>query len=156
MTTHDNQRQAILYSYLAGIIDGEGCIRIGLQNKDGKPYNYRPCVSVGMVEDAVVKLLHKEFGGSLLTECVPNLRPIYRWQLVKAPDVKKFLEALYDYLIIKQPQAALLLALVSNYPQSRRISEEELLRRQELYLRIKKLNAVGAAATTNRDESREG
>jgi hypothetical protein len=156
MIPQENQRQAVLAAYIAGIIDGEGCIRIGLQSRDGLPYNYRPSVSIGMVEPQVVNLCKELFGGNVYCEKrVQDLRQIYRWNLVKAPDVKRFLDTISPYLMIKTEQALNVLELVNNYPQSRRMSQEELQRRKELYLISRKLNVTGAAATTNRDDIRE-
>lgn len=156
MIPNDNQRQAVLAAYLAGIIDGEGCIRIGLQNKDGEAYNYRPSISVGMVEHQVVNILKDLFGGNVYCEQrVQDRRPIYRWNLVKAPDVKRCLDTLSPYLLIKKEQAINVLELINNYPKTRHLSSEELQRRKDLYLISKKLNMTGAAATTNRFDIRE-
>ena len=156
MNPHDNTRQALALAYLAGIVDGEGCIRIGLQNKEGQAYNYRPSVSVGMVEDVVINLLKETFGGYIYVEpSVQGKRPIHRWHLVKAPQVEACLLQIRPYLLIKQQQADLVLSLVQNYPKARKMSDLELQRRKELYLEVKKLNAVGAAATTNRENIRE-
>ncbi len=78
---HGNPRQDILFAYLAGIIDGEGCIRIGRANNIKKRTNpaYAAYVQVGMTDKRVPELLQDTFGGSLREECVPEKRSIWRW-----------------------------------------------------------------------------
>jgi len=154
----DNQRQAALLGYMAGIIDGEGCIRMS-RNKTQGQYSFR--VQVGMVELAAIELLHKTFGGTIREERVQNRRSIYRWTIGKKAELAYFLEVMEPMLMIKQPQLQCMKDWLgwavrdrSKAPAS--LSDEELLRREELFLRMKQLNAVGAAATTNRDDTREG
>jgi hypothetical protein len=110
-----------------------------------------------MVEQVAVNLLKETFGGYIYEESgVLGKRSIHRWQLVKAPEVEACLTALLPYLRIKDQQAKAVLDLVQNYPKARRIADKELQRRKQLYETVKKLNAVGAAATTNREDTREG
>lgn len=73
----DNQREAILFAYLAGILDGEGTIRISRTKVNKHPnWNLRYCgaVGVGMVNKEIIKLLRDTFTpeGTVWIECVPN------------------------------------------------------------------------------------
>lgn len=148
-----------IYPYLAGIIDGEGCIRIG-RNKGNGQYVYSICV--GMVSKNVIELLRDTFGGTISEECVLGRRSIWRWNLRKQQELLSCLEKIRPYLMVKGEQADLIVKAISERAVRDctkgpvKLSSEELQFREELYLKMKKLNAVGAAATTNRKETREG
>ena len=157
-----NPRQATL-CYIAGIIDGEGTIRIHkakpyLKNKN-KNYTYFAGIGVGMVERIIPELLKESFGGSLQEECVPERRSIWRWQVSGRMSVYKILEEIVPYLIVKREQAISVMEFCKDWhtPFSRQqgLSEQELQRREDAYQKLRKLNAVGAAATTKRVNIRE-
>lgn len=212
MDSQDNQNQAFLFSYLAGIMDGEGTIRISYsfteklrkRTKIANP-QYFASLSCGMTNKQVISLLHSTFGGGMYEEreSVPNRKPIYRWVITGNRKVPPILASLLPYLVVKKEQAQTVLsfcndgkwrkkALVSErirqcfkcnklkkiqgydlcascYSKSWRNKEiekfyahkhnfktsiEELQRREQLYLKVRKLNAVGAGAETNRKDSR--
>ena len=158
-----NPRQATL-AYIAGIIDGEGTIRIHkskpyAKNKQ-KNYTYSAGIGVGMVEKRIPLLLQEIFGGALSEECVPDRRSIWRWQVSGRMSVFKILEELASYLILKQEHAYAVMEFCEDWhtPFSRQqgLSVQELQRREEAYQKLRKLNAVGAAATTKQESTREG
>lgn len=144
-----NPRQAAL-CYIAGIIDGEGTIRI---------HKAKPYLKIGMVERIIPELLKESFGGSLQEECVPERRSIWRWQVSGRMSVYKILEEIVPYLIVKREQAISVMEFCKDWhtPFSRQqgLSEQELQRREDAYQKLRKLNAVGAAATTKRVNIRE-
>ena len=158
-----NPRQAILLSYLAGIIDGEGCLRVNRMNPQNLPKaknkRYSATIVVGMVEKVIPQLLQETLGGSLREECVPERRSIFRWAVTGRFQIKEILSKLLPYLIVKRPQAELLLELVNGwvtpYNKGEGLSLEELQRREDIYQRMCKLNAVGAAAKTEQKSIRE-
>lgn len=150
-----NPRQATL-CYVAGIIDGEGTIRIHktkpYKKNGNKNYTYSAGIGVGMVEKIIPELLKETFGGSIHEECVPERRSIWRWQVSGRMSVYKILEELAPYLIVKREQALAVMEFCIDWhtPFSRQegLSIQELQRREEAYQNVRKLNAVGAAATT--------
>jgi hypothetical protein len=158
-----NPRQATL-CYIAGIIDGEGWIGIHkakpyAKNKD-KNYVYSARIGVGMVTKEILVLLQECFGGNMHEECVPGRRSIWRWQVTGRMMIYKILEELTPYLIVKRKQAEVVMAFCKDwhtpYSKQRGLTSQELLRREEAYLLMRKLNSVGAAATTKRVNTREG
>ena len=197
----DNQREAFLYSYLAGIIDGEGTIRIGLSNKDSRG-NVQKCfyasISVGMTDYKVIKLLSDTFGSSVRKESVLNRKLMFRWGTSGNKVVPKIIEKIIPYLIVKKEQAELVIKFCETFKDKQRnikcsecgkikkiqgrglcgncymkrirhnlempnvfstagrITINELQHREELYLKVRKLNAVGALATTKSNDTREG
>jgi hypothetical protein len=195
--------QAVLYSYLAGIIDGEGTIRIGFSNKDsrGNPTKfYYASISVGMTDYKVIKLLADTFGSNVREERVLGRKLMYRWGTSGNKIVPKILEKIIPYLIVKKRQAELVMEFCRTFqdeelPREReclecgkikhiqghglcnacyarrirhksempsifirggRVTTKEIQRREDFYWKVRKLNAVGAAATTKSKDTREG
>lgn len=131
-------------AYLAGIIDGEGCLRIGHSRTENKFYA-RICV--GMVEKEVTDLLKDTFGGYVVEEKLKTGRTIYRWNLCNADGIETALNEISPFLIVKRKQADLLLDYVSvRNTKLNKISDEETNRRKEIYLKCQQLNKVGANA----------
>lgn len=192
MKKQDNQREAVLYAYLAGIIDGEGTIRIGYGKTGTK---YYAAIGVGMSSKPIVELLRNTFtpSGTIWIERVPSRKIMYRWGTSGNKVIPSILDKILPYLIEKREQAILLkqfckpqvkaiakcfecgkspkwlctgglcntcsmrlrrAGTLEDFKKSHpirsrhRISELELQRREELYVKVKKLNAVGALATT--------
>lgn len=162
---YDNPQQAALLGYFAGIIDGEGCIRINRTTSEksleqrqalGLGAVYAPTIAVGMVVKEVPQLLHKYLSGSLREERVPGKRSIWRWTITSRPQAIEVLNLLLPMLVAKRKQAELLLDFCQKREQSTggrgegrlRMSPQELQRREDAYQAMRKLNAVGAAAST--------
>jgi hypothetical protein len=139
-------------AYIAGIIDGEGCIglsrnRTKKQRQKNPKYQSEICVintNKGLV-DWLVR------AGGLV-----NVRPrnderwkvAYRWRIKESlhPD---FLRAILPYLVIKRKQAELIIQYcetkISHIRQGnkRDMSDEELAKRESYYQQMKLLNAKG-------------
>lgn len=161
-TSYGNPRQCSLEGYIAGIIDGEGCIGI---HKSKSQYNsplYRPTVCVGMVNDKIINLLHKHYGGHVYLERVPqnkNRQLVYRWKLSDSKGCQKLIRDFSGKLLEKEEQLGVLSDFLENKIENpthkRKLSDEEIQRREGLYMKMKELNAVGQAATTKRFDNRE-
>ena len=102
----------LLLAYIAGIIDGEGCIMI---------HSNLVRVAVKNTNEWLIKFLKMNFGGCLVYQKHswgnPRSKPIWSWQV----DTKKaceFLQLILPYLQIKRPQAELVLSF-----QKRRTGE---------------------------------
>lgn len=159
LNVYDNQREAVLLGYMAGIIDGEGTIGI---NKFGSSKRSTPGYSVrvgfGMTERKIAEMFSEKFGGSIMEERVRNRKVIYRWYKVGNTGTREILETLLPYLIIKRNRAELALGFLdgintTGFQRNQGLPEAELQRRQDFYLRMKELNATGAPATTNREDT---
>lgn len=153
----DNQREAIQLAYLAGIIDGEGTIGIVKSNKKNWNPQYSAGIGIGMSDKETVETLLKMFtpDRKLLIECVPNRKTIYRWRVIGNKAVPPILKIFLPYLRIKREQAEIVIKFCETRKSDRTktgkthfTTPEELQRREEFYQKIKKLNAVGALATT--------
>ena len=151
--THDNPQQTVL-AYLAGIIDGEGCIRLAkLNDKRSTVY---ATVNCGMSQTAPVELLHQTFGGSIKwkkSTCknASPCKPLLYWYSQGSSKVARTLRLLYPYLRAKKKQAAIVFDFCMNKADGRKsggVSQDEHRWREELYWQVKKLNQRGVAATT--------
>jgi hypothetical protein len=161
---YDNPTQAALIPYIAGIIDGEGTIRIS-KSKIRRSWNftYNSMMSCGMSDERVPKLLCKILGGSVREERVANLKwkSIWRWNLTGRVQTYAALKMIQPFLIVKQEQAALMISFCEGFEKAKRyhhlwiINDKQLQWREDMYLQMRKLNAVGAGATTKRVGIRE-
>lgn len=146
----DNQREAILLSYLAGLIDGEGTIRIGYSSPPKKYPNHNPKyyagISIGMTNKKAIEIVVKKFGSKLREECVPNRKIVYRWGTSGNKVVPTILKQLLPYLVVKKEQAKLVIEFCeqqkhTGFRRNKYLPKEELLRREEFYQKVKKLNS---------------
>jgi hypothetical protein len=162
----DNQTQAIQYAYLAGIIDGEGWIGITKSTKaDCVNPTYVPKIQVGMVDPNIPFFLKKVFGGSIHTESVQNRQLIYRWHLTSISELQNCLAAVIPYLIVKKEMAEQISEFIAsrvdlhafphNSKDCEKLKSSEIQRRESYFQSLKKLNAVGAGATTKHLDTRK-
>jgi hypothetical protein len=161
----ESNRHSSKVSYISGLMDAEGSflvLKCDLPNvlagfKRKNPI-YHGKIRIGMVQKKPLEKLNEVFsGGRILCEGVRKGRPTYqimhRWELCKKEFVKSALKEMIPFLIAKKEQALILLDFLEKWknPVNRKlgIDPEELQRREEAYQKMRKLNAVGAAATTN-------
>lgn len=140
-------------AYLAGLVDGEGYVGIKrTRRKDAVSFIYHERFQLRMVHEPSIRLLTNTLGGAYYSEKpsqAPNRRPLFCWQASDAL-AASIAVALLPYLIIKRPNAKLLLALRRSKqdPRSRRrgspakrvMNSAVLKYRDRLYLRCKALN----------------
>ena len=160
--THDNPQQTVL-AYLAGIIDGEGCIRIA--KADSKRFSsHNANVNCGMTHPDAIELLHQTFGGSIrwtqpTCKNASPCKPLRYWYASGTDSVARVLRVLYPYLRTKKKQAAIVLDFCMNKQDGRRpggVGQEEHRWREQLYQEVKKLNHRGVAATTEYSSPEKG
>lgn len=102
-------KQNTTLAYLAGIIDGEGCIRVDKKNptKANRLKNpvYSLKISVKMTDFEIVEYFQNYFNcGSLSKETFENKKDILRWEAV-GEDAYEIIRKLYPYLRVKKSQA---------------------------------------------------
>ena len=140
-------------AYLAGIIDGEGCIGIN-RNHNHTQRHRTPRYSIDVVvtntsADLMLKL-QEWFPASLRLRRKEReyWRECWRW-VISGGKARKLLEFVLPYLIVKQKQAELaLLYLDSVTPYNNRghkaMPAEEWQKRERFYQWMKQLNSVPA------------
>ncbi len=134
------------YSYLAGIIDGEGCFCIGAgRRQKWGVINYNPQILVGNTDHRLTAWLKENFGGVTFTQRPNNPRckiPSI-WRLSKKKDMELLILAIMPYLIIKKERAIVFLEFLRLPP----IMNPE--RREELWKQLSILNKRGVDVETN-------
>lgn len=131
--------------YLAGFFDGEGCIYINKQRlkSNRKDYiSYSGAVAVSNTQKEPLELFAKYFGSKVrfYTEIL-NGQDRYFWRITSKQAVK-FCKIMKDELLLKSEQAEIVIKLheTMKLHSGIRISDEEIKRREKLYLEIRELN----------------
>ncbi len=102
-----------LYAYIAGLIDGEGCISIR-RCKQGKFIYYKPMIEVGMTDRQPIELLEKTFGNSAWYEVIPTGKRkliCHKWR-VTGSNCVPVLNPILPYLIVKRKQALIVIEFI--------------------------------------------
>jgi hypothetical protein len=144
-TNHDIWQIA----YLAGIVDGEGCLYIGnvKQGKYGNGMQWHSMLKVTSCDEDLIIWLENTFGGSKdsryrWTSKKAFTRPVYNWQAT-GPMLDYVLPAILPYLIIKRKQCEIMIRyrLTSKNIGSKRLSPEINEKRLELMNELRNLNS---------------
>lgn len=150
MKEYHNLPTAVL-AYAAGIIDGEGCIRIGryTNTKTGK-IGYRGMIQVGMTNRLAIEWLKDNLGGNFYVgrTSYDRRKPCFNW-IMRAADGAKLLSALLPYLIVKREHADLFIEFHKTVGKHLgRHGVPRLLndKRRAMAVRSLELNAKGIAA----------
>ena len=100
-------------AYLAGIVDGEGCITLHRRSPQGKNNPvYALFVEISNTSPALKKWLDERFPDKtyyrFITKAQPHHKQGYEWVLSGNRQVMVFLREIVPYLVIKREQAELL------------------------------------------------
>jgi len=140
-----------LKAYLAGIIDGEGCIRITTHSR---PKRHLMVVDIANTKPDFINLIRLYYGG-YYTEKIdprPNRQKNYRITLSSVA-AKEFLEDILDYLVIKRPQAELALKFQKTMGYKKGQMPKCVFEERENYKNLMHgLNIKGAEARAKREE----
>ena len=145
-TTHHEVWQI---AYLAGLIDGEGCLYIGnvKQGKYGNGLQWHSMLKITSCDEELIIWLENTFGGSKdsryrWTSKQKFTRPVYNWQAT-GPMLDYILPIVKPYLIIKKKQCDVMLRyrLTSKNIGSKRLSDEVIAQRLLLMSEMRNLNS---------------
>ena len=162
----DNQKQTH-WSYIAGIMDADGCFMIIKQTRGheikklGHNFSpsYMPALKIAMIEFEAIDFIMNEmqFGAYNLDGARKdrkNSKPIYHWYLRQRQQVAEFLENVIPHLRVKKNRAEHLLEFVrrmEKYTDKRfckRVTPSELDYREQAYRKMREFNGNKVAATT--------
>ena len=105
------------WKYLAGLIDGEGCIDIQATNVGSETY-IRPRLRIGMSNVALdlLKSIQLNHGGHLVSRTFdkPEWSDATSWELVGYKQACMFLRSIVNHLVLKKEQVRLLLWMETN------------------------------------------
>ena len=101
-------------AYAAGLIDGEGCIR--LRKNTSKDLSYVPEIKIGMTDIRPLAFMCRLYKGNLGVEKkVVGQKKVFRWTCSSRKDIKPLLEDIVPFLLVKAPQATLLLEYMHRF-----------------------------------------
>jgi hypothetical protein len=103
------QISAIDVAYMAGLIDGEGCIHISRDNKNGHVY-YTLILTIANSDPRMLLWIEERFGGKVVpkTRCKSNRLQAWAWSVVSR-EAETVLRLITTYLVSKKDQAELAL-----------------------------------------------
>jgi len=135
-------------AYLAGLIDGEGCISIcRRKHKQKKSDNwyYEPQVIIANTDKRMVDFAIDLCGGwvAIPKKIKDHHKQQYHWKIT-GDDMRQLLSDVLPYLILKKKQAEIVLSF-PNYQHERRNgrTKEELDKQENLWREMKQLNCKG-------------
>ena len=95
-------------AYLAGILDGEGCLKPSKAWKNPSCFSLR--CEVSNTDKDLISWLYKTFGGyTAPIKRSPPQKPQYRWRL-RVPEMKLIIPQVLPYLVTKRNEAKWMIA----------------------------------------------
>lgn len=145
------------WKYLAGLVDGEGCID-AMPGKYNTPqhtrFYIRPRLRIAMADSALdlLKMLHANHGGSLHSRAKHLVNPKWQsatsWELVGYRDTCPFLRNIVNHLVLKREQARLCLWM-ETHMKGQKVGQTAVdLIREELALMKRDSHRLSEAAQT--------
>lgn len=134
------------YAYTAGIIDGEGCVRIAKIKKKNPLHStqYLLRVSVKMTDLPLLEWLKLQWGGNIYKKkLVPGRKQQWDW-VIQAKAARDVLSLIRPYTMVKSQQIDVAMSLILS-PTGRKILPDELAQRETLFMSIKELNTRGTS-----------
>ena len=132
--------------YIAGLIDGEGCITVYYIKNPNSPQGFRlrPQIQIGNTNKLIIYWLKETTGVGVLSihkQSKAKWKTCYSWYLYVISDIKALLEEILPYLKVKKHQAELLLEFCKLRLKNIRkwYSDREI----QIYQELKKLNKKG-------------
>ena len=134
-------------AYLAGLIDGEGCIHLQRnQSKKSPNYNYTATMFVGNTNAVIIDICKELNLGYIDYRKQINIKhkKAFVWRLTSNP-CRALLPLILPYLRIKKQQSELLLEYLNLVAKAnvRSFRSEYLKKVDEIYCKIKALNKKG-------------
>lgn len=126
-------------AYLAGIVDGEGTVTLARHHKNEMP---APCVSVANNNRALLKWIQTRLGGTIVSKKKRKVwhRDSYAWT-IRSNRAIRFLDEIKRYLIVKKPQAELILKKYKSVThRAGKYTPDMLQKKMKLVAAIRKLN----------------
>jgi hypothetical protein len=127
-------REMVPTAYLAGLFDGEGCIRISKDKMGRSNPRYALIITVNNTNPIPLHFFKNRYGGSINTRYFKSFKPIHSWTIT-SKNGQRFLEDVLDNLWIKRDEA--LLGIEFQKRIGLPLSAQEYEAREELYLRCR-------------------
>ncbi len=149
--TREARSALVSPEYVAGFVDGEGHLGIN-KHKNRRPSpSYDIIVDIGNTVKAPLLAIQERYGGSIRKEkrMAPN-KDCYRLK-ISTDHARRMLIDIRDYLLIKRPQADVLLKfryykMSIRHFGNRRLLEADLEMRERFHKDVMKMNKKGRPA----------
>lgn len=124
-------------AYIAGIIDGDGCIFTNLHRSTK---HYEVGISIQMIDEAPIHFIYSLFGGNISSYIeTDNGRTVYRLQF-KNYKAEPLLQAIKPYLLIKKSRAEIAIRMLNLHPKRRHYTPMERFLQEIDAKEIRRLN----------------
>ena len=142
--------EKLSYEYLAGLFDGEGCIRIQKNKWSISCINpvYSLRLTINMTDKTVINTIHSMFGGCLNVSKRPNPKhhTMYNW-IIGSKMSYKFLQKIEPFCIVKKEQIKIALQFQEHiiecghlhWGRNKCVSPEIVSFRETCYSKLKSL-----------------
>lgn len=131
--------------YLAGFIDGEGSIAVGVNRNPKGERRWYLRLSAHQTNPAPLFILKEVFGGSVHLQRRPDRKTIYEW-VVSSMEAYEAIKALRPYLIVKAEEADAGVEfqelLLARGTRRTALTEDEQAAREAIYRRLRDLKQV--------------
>lgn len=144
--------KSMTFSYLAGLVDGEGYVGIrkcSKKNDRSLIPEYKPTLVIANTNYNLMEALKMNFNGSI---CKKNKGLNILWKQsysfeFNRTEIRKILPKIIPYLIIKKEQARMVMDLFKTYKHcgiGNKYTPEEIELKENLHIKSLKLNKRGA------------
>lgn len=120
------QMKRLPWKYVAGLVDGEGCVAVGFRHKNGNIF-LQIGLELTLTESCkfVLDMLQNSYGGNMYRREYEssNWKPTYSWRLYGKTPVRAVFQNLYNYCYIKREQMKLAIWCIDNIKHA--LSEEQ-------------------------------
>lgn len=153
-----------ILAYMAGLVDGEGCLTIARQNrKERKNPSFKTSVTVSNTDRRLVDIFKEHFGGCIYETKDKRVSKgwanSFTWHCT-AGNSRIFLKAILPYLIAKKQQAILILEfqeMQSKYVRksfgqglgTKGLNEQDIANREYYHNAVRSLNLKGQFSRAN-------
>lgn len=143
-------------AYMAGILDGEGCLSIGNYsgNRKNGDKHYQVNIAISSTDEALITWIVDTFGGykgkyTPKQMSINGRKQVFRWQC-SSDRLSHICEVCLPYLIIKKRQAEILLEMRKTYHDAHNVKgiwQVQRLPKEILDLRLSLFNELRALHT---------
>lgn len=134
------------YAYLAGIIDGEGTVRIHrIKASSRLPRGYYCAeISIGSTTKELIDFIHENFYGGAVTYKKPQRvgwKESWEWRVYKNEYTTRILQKTQPFLVVKIKQCELALKFLDYYSNKpSRLTDGDVAVFEEMYDEMSQLN----------------
>lgn len=115
-------------AYLAGLIDGEGCLSIYPRSRK-RVITYKINIDIGMTTDILIDFCNKYGGCHYRQEAHDNKKAVFYWKL-NIQECVHYLPQIFPYMKVKKAEAKILLEALKTLKNRQRYKLDDTVRKQ--------------------------